>query len=157
MGEHKHGDAVSKAKKVQVKQEDEQGSREKPSEALARLSGNVARPADVHALQKSVGNRVIQRFVQASSGLVQRSFTDDPEYRSWRARMVGAFGPMTDSLRQAHSHHGSEGEALGTASSQHDSAAQIWNEASIGGGGGAETTTESGGGEEGETAATEGD
>ncbi len=157
MGERSHGKVDGQSRIVPPTKEEEQQTGEKPSEALARLSGNVARPGDIKTLQKSVGNQAIQRFVQAPGGLVQRSFTDDPEYRSWRTRMVGAFGPMTESLRQADSLHASEGEALGTASSQHDSAAVIWNEASIGGGSGAETTTGSSGAEEGETATTSGE
>jgi hypothetical protein len=154
MGQRKHGKVDSQARIVQAKREEERPTGEKPSEALSRLSANVARPSDVRVLQKSVGNHAIQRFVQASGSLIQRSFRDDPDYRTWRERVLGSLGPLTQSVRETRSHHASEGTSLESAESHRASAARLWNEATVTGGGGTETISGNPAAEEGETATT---
>jgi hypothetical protein len=156
MGERTHSKVDNQAKIIQSRRQEEQSASEKPSEALNRLSGNVARPGDVEVLQKSVGNQIVQRLVQTSGALIQRSFRDDPDYVAWRTRMVSALGPMTQSLNETIAHHATEGEAIDSMQSGHNSSAGIWNEAMVTGGGGAGTSGEGPAGEEGETATAEG-
>lgn len=142
------------------------GQNQQVSDSAVDLPGAVQRVAndstrrsgDILALQKTIGNRTVRRLVQRSGDVVQRTFTDDPEYQEWRTRMVGALGPMTSSLNDLHTRHGSEGEALDNTLTATNSSARIWNEASIqgGSGGGTPAPAEGSATEESETSETAG-
>ncbi len=97
----------------------------------------VARkPSDYLALQKTVGNRAVQRIVQAPPGAVQREFRDDPDFQTWRMSMRGALRSLQSSLIDVDTRHSSEGEAVSTGGDRWSAMADVWNQAAHGGGGG---------------------
>jgi lipid II:glycine glycyltransferase (peptidoglycan interpeptide bridge formation enzyme) len=49
---------------MKAKLEEEQLADKKPAEALSRLSANVARPEDIQALQRTIGNRAVTNMIQ---------------------------------------------------------------------------------------------
>ena len=151
MGDRKHGEKSNETKAVQPKRDEEQQPDKKPSEALSRFSANIAQPEDIQTLQRSVGNRAVQRLIQTSGDVVQRSFRDDPEYREWRDRMIPILRPMSASLEEVRTHHGSEGASIANTVASNNAAHDIWNEATATAEGTAteesEASTERGGGE----------
>jgi hypothetical protein len=74
MSDRKHVEKGNETKAIKAKREDEQRPDKKPSEALSRLSANVAQPGDIKALQGTVGNRIVQRLIvkRSQPGVVQR-------------------------------------------------------------------------------------
>ena len=53
-------------RRVKKARRQEQGGLPAPAETFQRVSGNVARPSDILALQKTVGNRAVQRMLEAN-------------------------------------------------------------------------------------------
>jgi len=74
MSDRKHGEKSNETKAVRPKREEGQQPGKKPAEALSRLSANMARPEDIKALQRTVGNRIVQRLItkQSLPGALQR-------------------------------------------------------------------------------------
>ena len=92
-------------------------------------------PSDYLALQKTVGNRAVQRIVESSDGAVQREYRDDPGFQSWRGQMRGALQGLQTSLQGVDDQHNSETEAINSSGGQWASMASVWNQSSGGGGG----------------------
>ena len=53
-------------RRVKKARRQEQGGLPAPAETFQRVSGNVARPSDILALQRTVGNRAVQRMLEAN-------------------------------------------------------------------------------------------
>jgi len=155
MIDRKHGEKSNETKAVQPKRDEEQQPDKKPSEAPSRFSANRAQPEDIQALQRSVGNRAVQRLIQTSGDVVQRSFTDDPAYRTWRNQMRSLLVPMTNSMGEVRAHHDSEGASLNNLFTRNNAAVGMLNEALAGegggSGGGTSATSPSGASEESES------
>jgi hypothetical protein len=70
------------------------------SEALQRAQGASSaplRPSDVLALQRTVGNRAVQRLVESPGGSVQRHV--DEEMTSWAGRVKGQMNALLATRR----------------------------------------------------------
>jgi hypothetical protein len=77
MGERKHGDKGKEKKVIQAKREEEMLSSKHPAEALRQVKDgppSTLKPAKILALQRTVGNRVVQRLItkQSQPGVLQR-------------------------------------------------------------------------------------
>ncbi len=67
MGEYKHKAESVDNKIIKPQREEDQRLDTKPTEALTRVSANVAKPSDILTLQKSIGNRAVSNMIQRHS------------------------------------------------------------------------------------------
>jgi hypothetical protein len=87
MGERKHKAEGGQKKAIQPQREEEHQLEKKPTEALMRLSENVAQPSDVQTLQKTIGNRSV-------TNMIQKHPQDDMDRFSFWVQEGGTGRPM---------------------------------------------------------------
>ena len=104
MGDRKHGEKDSKTKAIQPKREEEQLPESQPHEALSRLSANVAKPGEVLALQRTVGNRAVQHLLSGvqpgtvAPGSIQRHMSD-AAFSTWMEGSATVKGAVEDAVQ----------------------------------------------------------
>ena len=67
MQTRKHAEKNSETKVIQTRQDAKQSAEKEPAEALSRIDANVANPGDISALQRTLGNRVVQQLITKKS------------------------------------------------------------------------------------------
>lgn len=72
MGDRKREGDVRKKKAARPQRSDKRRLEEKPSDALSRLYANLASPSDIQILQRTYGNRHVQRVIASKKFIVRR-------------------------------------------------------------------------------------
>ena len=114
----------------------EQTSPTAAAQRAMRTPPIARQPSDYLALQKTVGNRAVQRIVESSDGAVQREYRDDPGYQTWRTQVRGSLRSLQSSLIDVDSRHSSEGDAINEGGDRWEAMADVWNQGAGGGGSG---------------------
>ena len=83
------------------------------SDALQRAKGASSatlRPSDILALQRTVGNRAVQRLIESPGGSVQRHV--DEEMNSWAGRVRGHMNALIATGRSSRDSEDSSADSL---------------------------------------------